>query len=83
MEQAATLSLPRARPYFVAIIRRVNATRDRFGCIQYTQDGQIDLVDLDAVHCVVGRVKDRGRWSILDRSDGQCEATFSTRPDMI
>jgi hypothetical protein len=82
LEQAFTLNLTQSRSFFVAVIRRVNATRDRYNIIQYTRDGQIDLVDFNSVHCVVGRVKDRGRWSILDRSEGQCNATFSTQPDM-
>ena len=31
--------------------------------------GAEEVVDLKTVQCVVGRVKNRGEWSIVDRSD--------------
>jgi hypothetical protein len=82
-QKASTVNLAQGRSFFVAFICRVDASRDRHDLIQYTRNGQIDLVNFNSVHCVVGRVKDRGRWSILDRSEGQCDATFSTRPELV
>jgi hypothetical protein len=37
--------------------------------ITYYKDmGPKYVVDLNAVECVVGRIKDRGRWAIVDRA---------------
>lgn len=30
--------------------------------------GPIEVVDLDFVKCLVGRIWDRGRWAIVDRN---------------
>jgi hypothetical protein len=77
-ENAVQLHLPSARRYFLALIQRVNATRDADGLILYKHDGPIDVADLNAVHCVVGRILDRDHWSIIDRSeDSVSDATFS------
>jgi len=37
---------------------------DRF----YWDTGPIVFVDLNQVQCVIGRVLDRGKWAIVDRS---------------
>jgi hypothetical protein len=34
----------------------------------YHQTGVVELVDLNTVKCVVGRVWDRNKWFIVDRS---------------
>ena len=40
------------------------------GLISYYKDcGAEEVVDLNTVKCVIGRVKDRGEWAIVDRSD--------------
>ena len=37
--------------------------------INYYEDlGLMEFVDLNQVNCVVGRIKDRSKWSIIDRS---------------
>jgi hypothetical protein len=37
--------------------------------INYYQDlGPVVLVDLNQVKCVVGRIRDRNKWAIIDRS---------------
>ena len=37
--------------------------------INYYEDlGPTEFVDLNQIRCVVGRIEDRGRWSIIDRS---------------
>jgi len=35
----------------------------------YKEFGVEEVVDLETVQCVVGRVKDKGEWAIVDRSD--------------
>ena len=39
------------------------------GGIKFYEDfGSMEFVDLDQVKCVIGRIMDRGRWAIVDRS---------------
>jgi len=35
---------------------------------QATGSGPIVFIDLDQVQCVIGRILDRGKWAIVDRS---------------
>ena len=35
----------------------------------YKEFGAEEVVDLETVQCVVGRVKNGGEWAIIDRSD--------------
>ena len=35
----------------------------------YKEFGAEEVVDLETVQCVVGRVKNGGKWAIIDRSD--------------
>jgi hypothetical protein len=39
------------------------------GIYSYKEFGAEEVVDLNTVQCVVGRVQNRGEWSIVDRSD--------------
>ena len=32
------------------------------------EDGYTELIDISAIQCLVGRVFDRGWWTIMDRS---------------
>ena len=35
----------------------------------YEEFGADEVVDLETIQCVVGRIKDRGKWALIDRSD--------------
>jgi hypothetical protein len=50
-----------------AVVQTVKVT-EKDGFYIYRVPGTIQIVDLNTVQCVVGRVKDRDRWSIVDRS---------------
>jgi hypothetical protein len=52
----------------LALIREVKATL-RGGVYYYKDFGVEEVVDMKTVQCVVGRVKDRGEWAIVDRSN--------------
>ena len=41
----------------------------RDGIYSYKEFGADEVVDLKTVQCVIGRVKNRGEWFIVDRSD--------------
>ncbi len=44
----------------------------------YSQDGALDLADIKSIQCVVGRVEDRGKWGLVDRS-GPWRMQYSLR----
>ncbi|KIL56887.1 hypothetical protein M378DRAFT_62534, partial [Amanita muscaria Koide BX008] len=55
--------------WIYAIIQPVNITETgRFGTPYYQEMGPSEFVDLNFVQCVIGRVRDRDRWAIVDRS---------------
>jgi hypothetical protein len=39
----------------------------------YQSTGPIVFIDLDQVQCVIGRILDRGKWAIVDRSTSVAE----------
>ena len=43
-------------------------THTQDGIPYYKEHGPIEVVDLNLVQCLVGRVWDRGEWGIIDRS---------------
>ena len=62
------LALAEPATLILAVIQQVKATL-RDGLYYYKDFGADEVVDLNTVQCVVGRVKDRGEWTIVDRSD--------------
>jgi len=62
------LKLDEPTTVILALIREVKATL-REGIYYYKEFGIEEVVDMKTVQCVVGRVKDRGEWAIIDRSD--------------
>jgi hypothetical protein len=52
----------------LAVIREVKTTV-KHGIYYYKEFGVDEVVDLNTIQCVVGRVQDRGEWAIVDRSD--------------
>jgi len=53
-----------------------DAQSDTLDIHYYTQNGRLEAVDITCVQCAVGRVKDRGRWAIIDRSGSLARALF-------
>jgi hypothetical protein len=39
------------------------------GIYYYSREGQLEVVDIQCVRCLVGRVKDGNEWAIVDRSE--------------
>jgi hypothetical protein len=61
-----------AESVIYAAIREVRISEPATNCcrINYYQDlGPTALVDLNQVKCVVGRIRDRDKWAIIDRSE--------------
>jgi hypothetical protein len=58
-----------------ALIKPVKLIDPTADGIKYYKDfGSMEFIDLNQVKCVIGRIMDRGRWAIVDRS------TSSARP---
>ena len=68
------LGLKEPQTLFFAIVKQCNATRSREGFWEYTTLGGLEAVDIGLVQCVVGRVFDRGKWVIVDRSGERAHA---------
>ena len=69
-----SLNLPGTTTIILAVIQNVKATLR--GDIYYYEEqskGVIEVVDLNTVQCLVGRIKDRRRWAIVDRSGIQVD----------
>jgi len=65
---APRLNLAEPTTLILALIHKVKATL-RDGIYYYKDFGIEEVVNLNTVQCVVGRIKDRGEWGIIDRSD--------------
>ena len=48
------------------------------GMHYYSQEGHLEVVDMECVKCLVGRVKDGKEWAIVDRSEGCAHSVFAT-----
>lgn len=53
---------------FYAIVKQCKAIKSRDGFWEYKDLGGLEAVDVGLVQCVVGRIFDRGKWVIIDRS---------------
>ena len=72
------LNLKEPQTLFFAIIKQCNATQSREGFWEYAALGGLEAVDLRLIQCVVGRVFDRGKWVIIDRSGDRAHADIDT-----
>jgi hypothetical protein len=43
----------------------------------YSREGHLEVVDMECVQCLVGRVKDGNEWAIIDRSEGSVRLAFA------
>jgi hypothetical protein len=68
LPSAQRLNLDEPTTVIVALIQEVRATL-RNGIYYYKNVGVDEVVDLNSLQCVVGRIRDRDEWAIIDRSD--------------
>ena len=62
------LNLKEPQTLFYAIVKQCNVERTRDGFWEYQKLGGLEAIDLGLVQCVIGRIFDRGKWVIIDRS---------------
>ena len=46
------------------------------GIYYYSQDGCLEVIDIDCIQCGVGRIKDGNKWAIVDRSREHARSVF-------
>ena len=68
------LNLKEPVTLFYAIVKQCNAKQSKEGFWEYTELGGLEAVDIGLVQCVVGRILDRGKWVIIDRSGERAHA---------
>ena len=68
LPSAQKLHLAKPTMVIVAVIREVKA-KLKDGIYYYKEFGLDEVVDLEMIQCVVGRIQDRGEWALIDRSD--------------
>jgi hypothetical protein len=55
--------------WIYAVMRSVKIDEvDTYGINYYQEMGPLEVVDINTIQCVVGRIQDRKRWAIVDRS---------------
>ena len=70
------LNLGEPQALFFAIVKQCNATQSREGFWEYIKLGGLEAVNLGLIQCVVGRIFDRGKWVIIDRSGARAHANI-------
>lgn len=68
LPSARKLHLAEPTTIIVAVIREVKA-KLKDGIYYYKEFGADEVVDLETIQCVVGRIQDRGQWALIDRSN--------------
>ena len=47
----------------------------------YSVEGAVHVIDITSVQCLVGRIRDRNRWAIVDRSGSLARAVAEVSDD--
>ena len=68
LPSAQKLHLAKPTMVIVAVIWEVKA-KLKDGIYYYKEFGLDEVVDLETIQCVVGRIQDRGEWALIDQSD--------------
>jgi len=71
---ASQLNLKEPVRLFYAIVKQCNAKWSKEGFWEYKELGGLEAVDIGLVQCVVGRIFDRGKWVVVDRSGERAHA---------
>ncbi|KAI0645014.1 hypothetical protein C8Q79DRAFT_911885 [Trametes meyenii] len=66
-------------PLIFAVIRTCDISEDHpvLDIHYYAKESTLDVVDVTTVQCLVGRLRDRGRWAIIDRSGSLSRALYA------
>ena len=77
MPRAQTLRLNAPDILILGAIHRCEVERHNdLDMHYYKKQGRTEVVDITTIQCLVGRIKDRGWWTIIDRSGKLARAIF-------
>jgi hypothetical protein len=68
LPKSSQLNLNEPQTLFLAAVKECNASFNQGGFWEFSAAGRLVVIDLGTIQCAVGRVKDRGKWIIIDRS---------------
>jgi len=68
LPSARRLNLDEPTTVILALIREVKATL-RNGIYYYKDSCVEEVIEMSNLQCVVGRIRDRSEWAMIDRSD--------------
>ena len=71
LPETSHLNLKEPMTLFYAIVKQCNTKQSKEGFWEYKELGGLEAVDIGLIQCAVGRIFDRGKWIIVDRS-GEC-----------
>lgn len=66
--QSPQLHLDQPQTLFLAAVKDCDTSLSADGFWEFKSAGKLTVIDLGTIQCVVGRINDRGKWVIIDRS---------------
>jgi hypothetical protein len=78
--QSRELQTTEPKTLYLVVIWQVHLLSNSHSVLSipsYSQTGALDPVDIKSIQCVVGCVKDRRNWVLVDHSDPLAHAVFS------
>lgn len=66
--QSPQLNLNEPETLFLAAVKECDASFSEDGFWEFSAARKLAVIDIGTIQCVVGRIYDRGKWVIIDRS---------------
>jgi hypothetical protein len=73
IDQASTIILASIR---TCILNDSVPQLEHLGIKHYSAEGAVHVIDITSLQCLVGRIRDRNRWAIIDRSGSLARALY-------
>jgi hypothetical protein len=83
LKASSALKLVQNTTLILAAIRSCGDLRMKAenGIYYYSREGPLEVIDLNCVQCLVGRIKDDNGWAIVDRSGNSVRSVFVAEDD--
>ncbi|KAG8915916.1 hypothetical protein FRC00_007195 [Tulasnella sp. 408] len=91
LERVVVFTLPPSPPlniteettFILTDILPCQVTQDQYAFYEYSSYGAREMVNLNAIRALVGRIYDRGKWVIVRRKGGIEHAHYTSEEDTI
>ncbi|KAG8940966.1 hypothetical protein FRC04_004857 [Tulasnella sp. 424] len=77
------LNITEETTFILADILPCQTIQDQYGFYEYSSYGTREVINLNAIRAVVGRIHDRGKWVIVRRKGGIEHAHYTSEEDTI